>query len=237
MSGMSAFLLIASLVVQTAAAVTAVIIALRTGRVEGWLLLAIAMAMMALRRLASLAAPLEYRDYIAEGLALVTSILAVLGVILISGAFRRFHVSGEKLKKELQENERNRKMLEEREREYRTLVNNLPGFAYRCANDRDWTMLYISEGCTEVTGYSPEELLGNCMVAFNDLIDEEFQGLLDPVWLKRIPLFLKYQEMLLYIYFNRTNDMDSLTDRQKEIAAAYRSRIENDIQWFGKMEI
>ncbi len=181
MSGMSAFLLIASLVVQTAAAVTAVIIALRTGRVKGWLLLAIAMAMMALRRLASLAAPLQYRDYIAEGLALVTSILAVLGVILISGAFRRFHVSGEKLKKELQENERNRKMLEEREREYRTLVNNLPGFAYRCANDRDWTMLYISEGCTEVTGYSPEELLGNRMVAFNDLIEEEFQG---RVWKK-----------------------------------------------------
>ena len=182
MSGMSAFLLIASLVVQTAAAVTAVIIALRTGRVKGWLLLAIAMAMMALRRLASLAAPLQYRDYIAEGLALVTSILAVLGVILISGAFRRFHVSGEKLKKELQENERNRKMLEEREREYRTLVNNLPGFAYRCANDRDWTMLYISEGCTEVTGYSPEELLGNCMVAFNDLIDEEFQGRIWKKW-------------------------------------------------------
>jgi len=63
------------------------------------------------------------------------------------------------------------------------------------------------------------------------------ENLLDPAWLKRIPLFLKYQEMLLYIYFNRTNDMDNLTDRQKEIAAAYRSRIENDIQWFGRMEI
>ena len=77
------------------------------------------------------------------------------------------------------------------------------------------------------------------MTEFADTFMEGYsrENLLDPAWLKRIPLFLKYQEMLLYIYFNRTNDMDSLTDRQKEIAAAYRSRIENDIQWFGKMEI
>ena len=179
---MSAFLLIASLAVQAAAAATALIVALKTGRVKGWLLLALAMALMTLRRLASLAAPIQYREYIAEGLALATSVLAVLGVLLISGAFRRFHEAGERLKNELRENERNRRMLEEREREYRTLVNNLPGFAYRCANDRNWTMLYISEGCTEVTGYSPDELLGNRMLAFNDLIDGEFQGRIWKKW-------------------------------------------------------
>ncbi len=73
-------------------------------------------------------------------------------------------------------------MLEEREREYRTLVNNLPGFAYRCANDRDWTMLYISEGCTEVTGYFPDELLGNRGLAYNDLIDMAFRGRIWKKW-------------------------------------------------------
>ena len=27
-----------------------------------------------------------------------------------------------------------------------TVVNNLPGFVYRCANDPNWTMIYLSEG-------------------------------------------------------------------------------------------
>ncbi|RYZ99690.1 MAG: PAS domain S-box protein, partial [Proteobacteria bacterium] len=36
--------------------------------------------------------------------------------------------------------------LVESEARFRTLVSNLPGIAYRCANDPDWTMLFISEG-------------------------------------------------------------------------------------------
>ena len=41
-----------------------------------------------------------------------------------------------------------------------TLVSNLPGMAYRCQNDSDWTMTYVSAGCEMVTGYRPEELIG-----------------------------------------------------------------------------
>ena len=28
-------------------------------------------------------------------------------------------------------------------------MSNLPGMAYRCKNDRDWTMEFINEGCLE----------------------------------------------------------------------------------------
>ena len=59
--------------------------------------------------------------------------------------------------------------LEESQRMYVGLVNNLPGFVYRCLADHDWTMLYISEGCTRITGYSPADLIGNQVLAFNDL--------------------------------------------------------------------
>jgi len=54
-----------------------------------------------------------------------------------------------------------------------TLLDNLPGMAYRCRNDRGWTMEFVSEGSRALTGYSPAELTGNGSVVFGDLILEE----------------------------------------------------------------
>jgi len=49
--------------------------------------------------------------------------------------------------------------LKEQERAYFSLLNNLPGVAYRCLNDRDWTMHFISSGCEQLTGYNAFDLL------------------------------------------------------------------------------
>ena len=59
-----------------------------------------------------------------------------------------------------------------RERTLATTLDNLPGIVYRCANDPQWTMESISAGSKELTGYAPEELLGNARIAFADLIPE-----------------------------------------------------------------
>ena len=50
--------------------------------------------------------------------------------------------------------------LRENERQLSNWMGNLPGMAYRCRNDANWTMEFISEGCCALTGYSPEELQG-----------------------------------------------------------------------------
>ncbi|MEM2124169.1 MAG: PAS domain S-box protein [Methanolinea sp.] len=71
---------------------------------------------------------------------------------------------------------------DERERFLSTLISNLPGFVYRCRNDRDWTMEYISEGCREITGYAPSDFIGNATVAFNDIIAPSFRDLLWEMW-------------------------------------------------------
>ncbi len=66
--------------------------------------------------------------------------------------------------------------LQESERRMKTLLSNLSGMAYRCRNDEQWTMEYVSDGCYELTGYRPEEMLGNRDVAFGDLVVAADQG-------------------------------------------------------------
>ena len=58
----------------------------------------------------------------------------------------------------------------ESERRLATLMRNLPGMAYRCENDRDWTMRFVSAGARALTGYAPEELVDNRRTSFGALI-------------------------------------------------------------------
>ena len=60
--------------------------------------------------------------------------------------------------------------LNEQRRFQKTLIHNLPGMVYRCQNDKNWTMEYISHHCIELTGYKPEDFIGNNKIAFNDII-------------------------------------------------------------------
>lgn len=87
--------------------------------------------------------------------------------------------------------------LTESERRLATLMSNLPGMVYRCHNDRNWTVDFASDGCRTLTGYSPEDLIGNKTIALNDLILAEDQG---RVWEKveqsiaiRKPYQIEYQ--------------------------------------------
>ena len=61
------------------------------------------------------------------------------------------------------------------DRELTDLVSHIPGILYKCRNDKDWTMKFISKGCFRLTGYREEELIDNSLLSYNDLILEEFQ--------------------------------------------------------------
>ncbi len=72
--------------------------------------------------------------------------------------------------------------LEESERSKSVLIANLPGVAYRCRYDASWTMEFISQGCLDLTGYAPEDLLQNKTIAFSDLILPEYHPGIWKIW-------------------------------------------------------
>lgn len=87
--------------------------------------------------------------------------------------------------------------LRESERDKSILLSNLPGMAFRCNNDSEWTMLFVSDGCTNLTGYSSESLTGNRDVSYNDLISPEYREPLREEWnrilVARLPFKHEYE--------------------------------------------
>src|SRR3954469_20619038 len=55
----------------------------------------------------------------------------------------------------------------------RTLIANIDGMVYRCHNDSQWTMEFVSDGCLTVTGYAPEDLLLNNTISYEQLTHPE----------------------------------------------------------------
>lgn len=74
------------------------------------------------------------------------------------------------INRDITERKRTEQALQESQRTLSTLMSNLPGIAYRCRNDRQWTMLFVSQGCAELTGYAPEDLIQNHTLAYADVI-------------------------------------------------------------------
>ena len=97
----------------------------------------------------------------------VMLVLGITGVILLKSARREaFH----------------RKLFEDSERKYRGMLSNVPGMVYRCRFDRPWTMEFLSQGCLELTGYEPSELLGNASIDFNSVIHPDYREYLWEKW-------------------------------------------------------
>jgi PAS domain S-box-containing protein len=89
----------------------------------------------------------------------------------------------------------------ESQRVLSTLMSNLPGMAYRCRNDKDWTMEFVSEGCVPLTGYQPAELVGNRICSYGDLVHPDDSAM---VW-GHVQAALKVREAFTLQYRIRTS--------------------------------
>lgn len=93
--------------------------------------------------------------------------------------------------------EKGASLLFEGDRKLRTLVENLPGIVFRCKNDEDRTMQYISDGCKWITGYWPEEFCRTDGVTWASLIHpidrEEVRKTVQTAVSKKEKFQLKYR--------------------------------------------
>lgn len=86
--------------------------------------------------------------------------------------------------------------LSEHQRRLATLLDNLPGLVYRCHNDPDWTMEFMSQNSVQITGWNPDAFTSG-RVKYGDLIHpkdrqtvwDEVQGALE----RRSPYQLEYR--------------------------------------------
>jgi len=71
---------------------------------------------------------------------------------------------------DITERKNTEKELRENQRFLSALLGNLSGMVYKCKNDINWTMEFVSEGSLALTGYTPEQLLDSKTIAYGDLI-------------------------------------------------------------------
>jgi PAS domain S-box-containing protein len=65
------------------------------------------------------------------------------------------------------------KNLEEKEGSLSLLMENIPGVFYRCLFDQSWTMLFMSDGIKDLSGYYGEDIINNNKIVYSDLIHPE----------------------------------------------------------------
>ncbi|MBV6513788.1 MAG: hypothetical protein FMNOHCHN_03323 [Ignavibacteriaceae bacterium] len=82
-------------------------------------------------------------------------------------------------------------------RAFNTMIDNLSGVVYRCKNDRDWTMEYISDGINLLSGYPKADFIGSSVRTFASLIHPDDQEM---VWQKiqsaleiEVPYVIEYR--------------------------------------------
>ncbi len=80
---------------------------------------------------------------------------------------------------DISERKQAEEMLKENEARFKTLASNIPGATYRCAMDRYWTMQYISDGITPITGYQADDFIGNRVRTYSNIIHSDDLKLVD----------------------------------------------------------
>ncbi|MFN2335891.1 MAG: ATP-binding protein [Bacteroidales bacterium] len=75
--------------------------------------------------------------------------------------------------RDISERKRTEEEMKESNRKLSTIINNLRGVVFRCNNDADWTMQYISDGIYELAGYLPNEFINSKIRSFKSIIDPE----------------------------------------------------------------
>ena len=74
------------------------------------------------------------------------------------------------------------------------IINNLPGMVFqRIYNPPEYIYTFVSEGCKDLLGYTPEELIGNGEVKFLDMVLPEYIAPIEKLSAETFPRGLPYE--------------------------------------------
>jgi PAS domain S-box-containing protein len=74
---------------------------------------------------------------------------------------------------DITENKKAEEELKQSRDQFFSLVSNIPGITYRCLNDREWTMLYMSAEIERLSGYSAFDFIENRVRTYQSIIYKE----------------------------------------------------------------
>jgi len=78
--------------------------------------------------------------------------------------------------RDITDRKRTEEEMRESNKKLSTIINNLRGVVFRCNNDENWTMQYISDGIYELAGYLPNEFIKNKIRTYGSIIDPQDAG-------------------------------------------------------------
>ena len=153
---MTVTILIVSIILQFCAAILALNLIRKTGRVWAWVFIAAALFLMGIRRLTSFVQAVLAEniaiDPIAESVALVISCLMLVGVWLIGEVFSRLDRLRGNAEQELEKRKAAQRELRRSEQNFRQLADAMPQLVWTA--DQDGNVDYFNERYREFRGLS-----------------------------------------------------------------------------------
>lgn len=83
--------------------------------------------------------------------------------------------------------------ISESEKRFRTLVANVPGVIFRCANNAEETMWFISDRIEELSGYPADSFIGNSLRDYSSIIYPDDRGIRGKAIKEMMPLETRYE--------------------------------------------
>lgn len=84
--------------------------------------------------------------------------------------------------------------LRESERSKSVLFSNIPGMAYRCKDDKNWTMEFVSQGTYDLTGYDMESFISGKKISYNEIISPEYRDSVKSEWKRALAQHKHYHD-------------------------------------------
>jgi PAS domain S-box-containing protein len=117
-----------------------------------------------------------------------------------------------------------KELLQANHRTLTALINDLPGMVYRCRNNTDWTMEYVSGSSQQLTGYSPEDIVNSRRLSYGSMIHVDDQ---QKVW-EEVQNAIRENRRFEVVYRIKTSD-----NREKYVWECGKGIFSNNNEWLG----